>query len=315
MELELRHLRILCALADLGSVGRAAVAVGATQPAMSTQLRRIERMFGEPLFLRSGTGVELTPHGLEVVAQAREVLARADNLGRRPATPPVRTLRLGAINTPALPGLLARLRGAMPDLRVVVINEYATGDLVTLLENDQLDVALGADYPGRELALSPGLAHRAIVTEPTFVALPPDHRLAHHTEVPLSELSGDAWFVTPDDGAGWPGVFYAACRAAGFTPDTVHEVMALDQLEAMIFQGMGVTAVQPTHRASDRMLIRPLAGTPIWFRHLLLWRTDSPCGDVADALHHYVTGAYRDLIAHAPHYQAWATRHYAAPRP
>lgn len=62
MELELRHLRVLCAIADAGGVGRAAAALGYTQPAMSTQLRRIEGLLGEGVFLRSSAGVELTAY-------------------------------------------------------------------------------------------------------------------------------------------------------------------------------------------------------------------------------------------------------------
>ncbi|MGW4007273.1 LysR family transcriptional regulator, partial [Streptomyces nigra] len=84
MELELRHLRVLCAIADAGSVGRAAAELGYSQPAVSTQLRRIERYFGEPVFERGPAGVQLTPYGFEVVASARDVLARADAIGRRP---------------------------------------------------------------------------------------------------------------------------------------------------------------------------------------------------------------------------------------
>lgn len=87
MELELRHLRVLCAIADTGSVGRAAVLLGASQPATSTQLRRIERHLGAPLFERTAVGVAPTCFGVEVVAAARDLLTRADCLGRRPAAP------------------------------------------------------------------------------------------------------------------------------------------------------------------------------------------------------------------------------------
>src|SRR5438270_799507 len=107
--LELRHLRTLCAIADTGSLRRAAVRQGYSQPAMTTQLQRIEHFFEEPLFDRSSTGVVPTPFGTEVVAQAREVLARVDAMGPRDvrrACAPGRTLRLAATNTPMLPGLV-----------------------------------------------------------------------------------------------------------------------------------------------------------------------------------------------------------------
>ncbi|GAA1225973.1 LysR family transcriptional regulator [Kitasatospora nipponensis] len=318
MELELRHLRALCAIADAGSVGRAATALGFTQPAMSTQLRRIEGVLGESLFIRGSTGVELTAFGVEVVSQARDVLARADALGRRNtacAPGATRTLRLGATNTPVLPNLLAILRTAYPDLTVTVCSVYATGELVRLLEDGELDVALGVDYPGLELRHSPALAHRAIVTAPIFVAMPADHPLAHRVEVPLEELADETWFVTPDDGVGWPGAFYDACRAAGFTPANTHEFLALEQLQLMIAKGLGVTAIQATLRPITGVLVKPLAGSPLWLRHLLIRRRDSVDDVLAEALHHYTAGVYRDLVTQAPQYQAWAGRTYTAPRP
>ncbi|MDQ1012637.1 DNA-binding transcriptional LysR family regulator [Streptomyces sp. V4I23] len=318
VELELRHLRALCAIADAGSVGRAATALGYTQPAMSTQLRRIEKALGEPLFTRGSTGVELTAYGVEVVSQARDVLARADALGRRrTATPPgtTRTLRLGATNTPVLPGLVASMRTAFPDLTMSISSVYATGELVRLVEDGELDAALGIDYPGQDLRHSPALAHRAIVTAPVFVALPADHRLAHRVEVPLEELAEDTWFVAPDDGVGWPGAFYDACRASGFTPAAVHEFSPLDQLQALIADGHGVSAIQATHRPVDGVQIKPLAGTPLWLRHLMIRRRDSVDEVTAEALHHYAAAAYRELVIRAPHFQAWANRTYAAARP
>jgi hypothetical protein len=57
--LELRHLRTLCAIADTDSLRRAAAAQGYSQPALTTQLQRIELYFGEPLFARSSVGAEM----------------------------------------------------------------------------------------------------------------------------------------------------------------------------------------------------------------------------------------------------------------
>lgn len=54
MELEVRHLRALCAIADTGSLHRAARELGVAQPSLSTQLRRIEQELGGELFTRTG---------------------------------------------------------------------------------------------------------------------------------------------------------------------------------------------------------------------------------------------------------------------
>ncbi|MXM66621.1 LysR family transcriptional regulator [Streptomyces sp. HUCO-GS316] len=310
MELELRHLRVLCAIADAGSVGRAASELGYSQPAMSTQLRRIERYFGESLFDRGTTGVSLTPYGIEVVTQARDVLARAAAIGYRPAAEAARsrrTLRLAATNSPVLSGMVSRMRARLPDVSLSVSSVYASSRIVELLEEGTVDAAVAADYPGMELRHSDAVAHRGIVTEPTFVALPSRHRLGHRTQVPLADLAEDAWFLTPDDGAGWPGVFYTACEAAGFSPVAVHEFLGDQaQLQRMIADGLGVSVVQPTLRPIPDVVIRPLIGTPLWCRYVLAWRRDTVAAEVVETLFHCAAAAYRQLVGQSPHLRKWA---------
>jgi DNA-binding transcriptional LysR family regulator len=309
MELELRHLRVLCAIADAGSVGRAAAQLGYSQPAVSTQLRRIERHLGEPLFERGTGGVRPTRYGAEVVAQARDVLARADAIGHRPAPPPRRTLRVAATNSPMLSGTVSRLRARLPELSVAVSSVYASSRIVELLEEGAVDAAIAADYPGMELRHSGAVRHRGIVTEPTFVALPSRHRLRQCAQVQLADLAEDAWFVTPDDGAGWPGVFYDACAAAGFAPVTVHEFLGdQTQLQTMIADGLGVSLVQPTLRPIPHVVVKPLAGSPLWCRYVLAWRPGAVGDDVVETLLESATAAYRDLVAQAPHLRTWASR-------
>lgn len=311
MELELRHLRALCAIADAGSMGRAAARLGCSQQAMSTQLRRIELYFGEPLFERTTVGVRPTRYGVEVVARARDVLARAEAVGRRSVeeAPPRPVLRLAATNSPILSGMVGRMRTGLPDLALTVSSVYASSQIVELLEEGGLDAAIGVDYPGLELRHSSAVEHRGIVTEPSFVALPASHRLRHRTEVALADLAEDPWFITPDDGAGWPGVFHAACEAAGFTPAVAHEFLG-DRLQllSMIAEGLGVSLVQATIRPIPSIIVRPLIGTPLWCRYLLVWRKESVDEEVVAALHGSASASYRDLIARAPHFQAWAAR-------
>ncbi len=313
MELELRHLRVLCAIADAGSVGRAAADLGYSQPAVSTQLRRIERHFGEPLFERGATGVRATPYGVEVVAQARDVLARAAAIGRRrpdavPA-PPRRTLRVAATNSPMLAGMVSRVRERLPAVSLAVSSVYASSRIVELLEEGAVDAAIAADYPGRELEHSDAVAHRGIVTEPNFVALPARHPLRHRPQIALADLADEAWFVTPDDGAGWPGVFYDACAAAGFTPMAVHEFLGDRlQLQGMIADGLGVSVVQGTLRPIPQVVVKPLIGTPLWCRYVLAWRRDAVAEQEVETLSQCATASYREVAAGSPHLRSWAAR-------
>jgi DNA-binding transcriptional LysR family regulator len=312
MELELRHLRVVCAIADAGSVGRAASDLGYSQPAISTQLRRIERYFGEALFERGASGVSPTRYGIEVVAQARDVLTRAAAIGYRPAAEAEsirRTLRVAATNSPVLSGMVSRVRSRLPDVTLAVSSVYASSRIVELLQDGAVDAAVAADYPGMELKHSDAVTHRGIVTEPTFVALSCHHRLAHRPQVSLADLAEDAWFLTPDDGAGWPGVFYTACEAAGFSPVAVHEFLGDQlQLQSMIADGLGVSVVQATLRPIPDVVIKPLIGTPLWCRYVLAWRRDAVAEEVVETLFHSAACAYRELAGRSPHLRAWAAR-------
>src|SRR5947208_5111057 len=84
MELEVRHLKVLVAVADHGSVTKAATALGLSQPALSAQLRRIERAMGGPLFERSQDGVVPNERCRRVLAKARLVLADMADLALSP---------------------------------------------------------------------------------------------------------------------------------------------------------------------------------------------------------------------------------------
>jgi hypothetical protein len=54
------------------------------------------------------------------------------------------------------------------------------------------------------------------------------------------------------------------------------------------------------------VVVRPLIGTPIWSRQLLLWRTTAMGGELAEVLFGAATAAYQDLIADAPQVRRWS---------
>ena len=74
MNLELRHLKVVCAIAETGSVTKAASQLGLAQPALTAQLQRIERTLGGPLFDRDRRGARPTALGELVLSRARVLL-------------------------------------------------------------------------------------------------------------------------------------------------------------------------------------------------------------------------------------------------
>src|ERR1700755_1549395 len=74
MNLELRHLRVVVAIAETGSVTKAASSLGLAQPALTAQLQRIERTLGGPLFERGRRGARPTALGELVLSRAKVLL-------------------------------------------------------------------------------------------------------------------------------------------------------------------------------------------------------------------------------------------------
>ncbi|MDH6117518.1 LysR family transcriptional regulator [Kitasatospora sp. GAS204B] len=312
MKLELRHLRAVCAIADAGSLGRAAAVLGCSQSALSRQLLRIEQHFGVTLFVRTRSGTEPTANGAEVIAQSRDVLARMEGIGHRSAeteSRPPRVLRLAVTNSPVLPGMVARLHSRLPGSTLRLRSVYASSAIVELLEQGELEAGIAVDYPGLELRHSEAVAVRGIATEPSILALSARHRLRHRADIALGELAQDAWFLTPDDGAGWPGVFYAACAEAGFTPPAVHEFLGDPlQLQHMIAEDLGVALVQATTRPIPGVLLKPLTGTPLWCRYVLVWRRGAVDEELAQALFSAASAAYQELCGRSADPRTQAAR-------
>src|SRR6516162_11945212 len=98
--MELRHLRYFVAVADAGSVSRAAQRLHITQPALTRQIQDLEREFACPLFDRMGRRIILTRDGEEILERTRRLLADAEALGERAralAGGEAGVLRIGAV--------------------------------------------------------------------------------------------------------------------------------------------------------------------------------------------------------------------------
>jgi DNA-binding transcriptional LysR family regulator len=168
--LELRHLRYFVAIAEAGSVSRAAEKLFIAQPPLSVQVRQLEEDVGTPLFVRHAMGVRLTAAGEALLPEARSLLDRAARLRdtARGATEAVR-LSIGyvpsAVST-VLPGLARRLRKTAPradlELREMISTEQAEALLAA-----HIDAGLARTSPRH-----PRLEVAASMPDPFCLALP-----------------------------------------------------------------------------------------------------------------------------------------------
>ncbi|NUW34600.1 LysR family transcriptional regulator [Nonomuraea sp. SMC257] len=300
MQLELRHLRTLCVIADVGSLSRAAPAIGISQPALTGQLHRIEAALGGQVFRRGRLGVTPTPFGMFVLSRARSILISFDELlGGAEPEPATTGVRVGGYHTPVLTGLLQRLF-EMPGARVTVRTEYSPRLLLDLLASRRLDVATLVDYPGHELPAMATVGTRVIAVEPVAVALSAGHPLADRDAIPLSELADEDWLVTPPDGAGWPEYFYTACQEVGFAPRVRHMLTEPDMIRSLVAEGRAAAPCQATLKLGPDVVVRPLTGAALWMRHLLAWRLGGSIADRVDEWAALAADAHRAAVADVP---------------
>ncbi|MEV7446395.1 LysR family transcriptional regulator [Streptomyces sp. NPDC091204] len=281
MDLELRHLKIVRAVADAGSLTRAATALGLAQPALSTQLKRIERALGGMLFVRGREGVRATPLGELVLERARVLLPAVCELqeeARRFARQGAHGHRLGGTHGPLLGGLVDRLARAEPGVPVTTYTSWSEREVAGSVADGRLDFAL-VGVCGESAPPEPGrLAWMEVARDPVHVMLAEDHplALAARDEVDLAELAAEAWADVPGDGC-FGDCFAAACVRAGFTPACVYETDTASCVH-LVQVGRAVGLCRATFPATPGVVTRPLAGTPLVWRHLLGWH---PAGRAA----------------------------------
>src|SRR5690349_13252663 len=311
MNLELRHLRVICAIAETGSVTKAASQLGLAQPALTTQLQRIERALGGPLFDRDRRGARPTALGELVLERARVLLPAMKGLqdeaarlaGGSPNASGINRYRIGTIGGPVIGGLVHRLSLAQPDAQIVTHASYYVDELAHMVIAGKLDYAqvgvCGDALPSTDY----GLVWQTIAVDAVCVLIPEDHPQAKGVEIDLAELADEQWAAGTGDGC-LAECFAAVCARAGFTPRRVLESDVRGVVD-MVESGLAIGICQPTFRPPAGLTHRPLAGAPLRWRQVLGWHPDSPAARAAPWLLGMAVEAYQEAAARNPAYLEW----------
>jgi DNA-binding transcriptional LysR family regulator len=216
--LKLRQLEILLAVADTGSMAKAATRLAITQPAISRALADAEHTLGVPLFERGAHGVEPTQYGKALLKRGIAAFDELD-LGVKEidflADPTAGELRIGTpagISEGIFLAAINRFSHQYP--RIVFHVAIATGS--TLL--DQLrerDVELGFDMSGpvREGDINV----EALYDEPLVVVAGVDNPWLRRRKIRLAELVNEPW-TWPPPGSAYDALVTEAFRASGVEP-------------------------------------------------------------------------------------------------
>jgi DNA-binding transcriptional LysR family regulator len=312
MELELRHLRVVCAVAETGSMTKAAARLGLAQPALTGQVKRIERALGGRLFERDRHGARPTALGELVLARARVLLPAArdlqDEATRFASAPPgTARCRLGAANGPILGRLVDRILAANPELDTTTLTDWSASRLAELVRVGRLDFALVGVCGDAPPPAGTDLVWEVLATDAVFLLVPREHPAAGRDEVELARFADTRWVATPGDGC-FADCFTAACAGAGFTPSMIYEV-DVGSCADLVAAGRAVGLCQPTFRLVPGVVTVPIAGTPLRWRQLLGWHRHGPAAALAGLVAGYARAAYAEAVAGSPGYRRWLSAH------
>lgn len=288
----IRDLEWIVALADNAHVTDTAAILGVSQPTLSRSLARVEAELGARIFERVPHGLVTTPDGELVVASARDLLGRyqqlRDELAVRldPDRGVVRLAFLDSMATSLVPRVLRGFHELAPHVRVELAQEPGH-DMLRDLHNGSVELAITSARPEGDFGWV------TLQEERLVVAVPPTHRLAGRKRVDLAELAGDELVTTPL-GFGHRRHVDGLLADAGVVPAVSFESVDLATIEGLVAAGLGV-AIVPEAMVGPSGTIGLRIANPRARRTIgLTWRTDRPLAPAA--------ARFRDHVAaHAPY--------------
>jgi LysR family hydrogen peroxide-inducible transcriptional activator len=273
----LKQFRYFEQLARHGHFGHAAAACGISQPALSVQIRDLERELGAVLFERAARQVRLTAFGEEFASRVSGILRAVDELGdvaRASCDRLTGRLRIGVIPTVApylLPSIISNLTQSHPELELHV-RETVTPKLIAELGEGRIDTALVA-LPVSE----PSLEEMALFDE-SFVLVRPAEDAGR--PVPDREALKEMRLLLLEEGHCFRDQALSFCNVSTATPREMLDGSSLSTLVQMVGAGIGVTlipemAVPVETRSADVSLARFAEPQPA--RTIgMVWRRTSP---------------------------------------
>jgi hypothetical protein len=127
--------------------------------------------------------------------------------------------------------------------------------------------------------------------------LPATHPLVGRPEIELAALAGEDWGAVPGDGC-FADCFSAACTRAGFTPRSLFETDT-SSIVHLVQVGRALGLARATFPPAPGIVTRPLAGTPLTWRHLLAWQDAAQPAAAVDLVLAQARAAHADAVHRA----------------
>ncbi len=220
--LELRHLESFCAVASGMHVTRAAERLHIAQPALTQQIRLLEKELGLSLVRRTGRGIALTEAGEFFHKEAELILQHVKR-----ACLQTREIVHGNLNrvvvgvteaaafSPVLAAVFSRCLAKWPAVQLVLCQKQAN-ELVAALEEKLIDAAFTCDISDA----NPALSSQELALDRMLLAVPAVHPFAQRAAVSLPDLKDEPLILVAHDQfvSAFEENLRAGCRTYGFAP-------------------------------------------------------------------------------------------------
>jgi DNA-binding transcriptional LysR family regulator len=228
MELDLGQVRAFVVTAEQLHFGRAAGRLFLTQQALSKRIRQLERILGEPLFVRGTRGVELTSAGHRFLPHAHQLLEAADAAAQaaQPASWPLRVDVWGHVQAPVR--MVRQLIDQTPELRIQLSMRRSLPAALEALEHREIDACLGRVQDLGQ-PWPTGLTHRPVLLERLAVAVDAQDPLADASLLRPTDMH--EWILWVPAAGSAPEVLGAYQRFAdhfAFSVDTSGQNLGLE---------------------------------------------------------------------------------------
>jgi DNA-binding transcriptional LysR family regulator len=264
---EIRQLVYFVTVAEELSFGRAAERLQIVQPAVSQQIRRLERELGVPLFDRSSRHVRLTAAGERLLPEIRAVLAAVGRVSQTATDIAAGTDGMVRVGTSQglgerLGHVLGQLRKTTPSLQVRLVSA-PLAERISQVRSGKLDAAFV-----RGAAAATGIEVLPLWEDLLTVAVPAAHPLAAEPAIRLAQLSMIPLRLAPrQDNPMFHDLILGACADVGFEPLPGPPFTNVQDTLAEIGTGPLAWTVLYTAAAEQvparRVAFRPLAGVSV----------------------------------------------------
>jgi len=297
--MEIAQLKTLIHVAELGSVSRAADRLGIGQPALSRQIRALERELGAPLFTRHGRGVALTELGRQLLTPAGKILETIDGirqLADEGQTSFVGKVRFGMTPTVAeivtVP-LARRIKRAHPRLTLCLTSGFS-GHILDWLMRDLLDACISY-----EAEATGAVRTQPILVEKLLLVGSAARGLRMEQPVPFSMLQHEA-IILPSPLHGLRTIIDECAARAAIRLSPCLEADSLTGMIDLVRDGFGSTILPlaPIYDrvAAGQLTVASLVDPEPSRRVVLTYPTDRPVSAATRYTGATFAAIARDLI-------------------